>query len=110
MSIVTGVTDVGDDRRTGRQTMFAFAGPNPMHDQTSFKLAPARSGHVSVAIFDLAGHKVRTLLDGTMQAGEVRELAWNGRDDSGRNTATGMYFVRLTSADGGQMLRVVRLK
>ncbi len=90
--------------------VIAFAGPNPMHGRTAFKLAPAQSGHVSVDLFDLAGRKVKSLLDGHMMAGETRELVWNGRQDDGRNAATGMYVVRMKSADGVQMLRVVRMK
>jgi len=34
------------------------------------------------------------LFDGMMQAG-FKELLWDGRDDSGREVASGIYFYRL---------------
>jgi hypothetical protein len=110
VSLVAGVSAVPGDGSTKRKSMFSFAGPNPMHGRTAFKLAPAKSGRVLVDIFDIAGHKVRTLLDTSMLAGEERQVSWNGRADDGRNSAAGLYFIRMKSADGIEMLRVVNTK
>ena len=61
---------------------------------------------VAVDVYDLRGLKVRQLYAGVMDAG-VRVLTWDGRDDSGRGTASGVYFLRLTAGAEVRTGRVV---
>ena len=63
------------------------------------QLGVPESGRVALDIYDMRGARVRTLYSGVMEPG-VRVLTWDGRDDSGRLTASGMYFVRMVT--GGQ--------
>jgi flagellar hook assembly protein FlgD len=58
-----------------------------------------------LAIYDLAGRLVRTLVAGPLAAGE-HEAVWDGCDDAGRAQASGSYLARL-DADGG--VRTVRM-
>lgn len=51
-----------------------------------------------MGIYDVLGHRVRTLVNKNEEAG-VRTLLWNGRDDSGRRVDSGIYFCRVR-ADG----------
>ena len=51
-----------------------------------------------MAIYDVRGQRIRTLHDGTLVAG-FHEMPWNGRDDTGRDVASGVYFARI-EADG----------
>ena len=44
-------------------------------------------------MFDLSGRHVRTIASGPARAGRER-IEWNLREDSGRLTETGVYFVR----------------
>lgn len=60
---------------------------------------PSRGGAAEIDLMDLAGRRVRTLHRGTLEAGR-QVVAWDGRDDSGRNVANGVYF--LVSRAGGQ--------
>ena len=65
-------------------------------------LVPAYNEEVAVGetgyltIYDLGGRRVRTLLSGVQQAGPGR-TTWDGRDDSGRGAATGIYLFRFES-------------
>jgi carboxypeptidase T len=52
------------------------------------------SAKVSLDIYDLRGAKIRSLFQGQMDAGTM-VLTWDGRDDSGRHTASGVYFLRM---------------
>jgi flagellar hook assembly protein FlgD len=61
---------------------------------------------VSVDVYDLRGAKVRQLYSGVMEAG-VRVLTWDGRDDSGRSTASGVYFLRMQAGSEYRTGRVV---
>jgi len=68
--------------------------PNPFTAETviSFTLG-LRSG-IRLAIFSAAGKRVRKLLGGELPVGAHR-IAWDGRDDRGRELASGVYLIRI---------------
>ena len=53
------------------------------------------AGKVTVNIYNETGQLVRTLVDREMAAGR-HELLWNGRNQSDRSVAAGVYFYRMT--------------
>ena len=68
--------------------------PNPFNPTTLIRFELPESARVRLLVFDVQGRLVRTLVDGELQPGG-QEIAWNGRDDDGRNVASGVYFYRL---------------
>jgi flagellar hook assembly protein FlgD len=52
---------------------------------------------------------VRTLVSGTLTAGEHVEV-WNGRDDSGRSLASGVYFAELQTAEARELTKMTLVK
>ncbi len=72
--------------------------PNPFNPETRFSFRTEAAGHVSVQVFDIRGRLVRILVSSKMQAG-LHAASWDGRDDSGLPTASGVYILRL-EADG----------
>ena len=71
------------------------AAPNPLDAATGahWQLAlPARTA-VRVAIYDVSGRLVRTLLAGEVAPGGT-EVAWDGRDGRGMRVSGGLYFLR----------------
>ena len=72
--------------------------PNPFHGSTSIPLGLKTAGVTKLAVFDVAGRLVKTLIDGPMEAGS-RVVEWDGRDDGGRSVASGFYVIRLTAPD-----------
>ncbi len=85
------------------------AAPNPFNPMTTISFDLPRSERVSLDIFDITGRRVRSLIRGeTLEAGS-RAVIWNGRDESGRQAATGVYFYRLRAGeftDTGRMLMI----
>lgn len=61
------------------------------------------AGHVNITVYNLRGEVVRRLVNGRLEAGE-HAVAWDGRNDAGREVAEGLYFVAV-NAPG---LRAVR--
>ncbi|MCB1181902.1 endonuclease [bacterium] len=94
-----GVSAVGDVPGRGAVAISA-AYPNPFNPATNIRWTLARPGHVRIAIFNVKGELVRTLLDESHAAGEF-ELRWNGLSDAGRMAPSGAYFCRI--AGGGQV-------
>ena len=83
--------------------------PNPFNPTTTIQFDLAHDGPVTLRIFDVAGHRVRTLLDGKL-AGNRHQVTWNGLDDTGRRVASGVYLYRLTAQDLTATRRLVLLK
>jgi hypothetical protein len=52
------------------------------------------SAKVSLAIFDIKGRPVRTLLDYRLPPGSY-DIRWDGRDDAGASRPAGIYFYQL---------------
>ncbi|MBI4727540.1 Ig-like domain-containing protein [candidate division TA06 bacterium] len=73
--------------------------PNPYKQSTMINYQLAKSGPVRLAVYNVAGQLVKALVDRPQMAGRYA-VAWNGRDESGRQAAAGVYFYRLTSNDG----------
>lgn len=78
--------------------------PNPFNPETaiSYQLSPkgqAALSNVDLAVYNLRGQKVRTLVQARQPAGGY-EVQWDGRDDGGRPVPSGVYFYRLQA--GGQ--------
>jgi hypothetical protein len=68
--------------------------PNPFNPSTTIRWDQAVAGRAEIAVFDLAGRRVRTLVAGERPAGRQR-AAWDGRDDRGRAMPAGVYLCRL---------------
>ncbi|MDO9222551.1 MAG: proprotein convertase P-domain-containing protein, partial [Caulobacter sp.] len=81
--------------------------PNPFNPSTKISFAVPRAGRVELRIFDLAGREVRTLISGELAA-SAYTAEWDGRDDSGRQSASGSYYYRLRS-EGQEVTRKMTL-
>ncbi|HOX25878.1 MAG TPA: FlgD immunoglobulin-like domain containing protein [Candidatus Krumholzibacteria bacterium] len=108
LHIANSLTPVVEDGLP-RATRLAGAWPNPFNPQTTIAFELARADHARVAVFDLQGRVVRTLVDEDLPAGR-HTAVWQGCDDGGRAVASGVYFVRLQAESGGGMAKVVLVK
>ncbi|HUK61988.1 MAG TPA: FlgD immunoglobulin-like domain containing protein, partial [Dongiaceae bacterium] len=80
------------------ETGLARLYPNPVSGAMTVEMSLARSTRVQLAVFDLAGRRIRTLADGDFAAG-VRTAFWDGRGEDGRPAANGFYVVRMRAGD-----------
>ncbi len=84
--------------------------PNPFNPTTTIRFDLARSGHMRLWLYDVAGRRVRTLLDGKREAGANQTVLWNGLDDAGQRVASGLYFYRLEVEDIAVTKKLVLLR
>lgn len=89
------ITPVQTTGVPGDSTLLHFSAPwpNPARFSARMSYALSEPGPVEIEVYDIAGHRVRTLASGMKPAG-AGELTWNLTDDRGHLTAPGMYFVR----------------
>ncbi|MBM4131166.1 hypothetical protein FJ250_09075 [bacterium] len=75
--------------------------PNPFNPRTTLTGEVAHGGPATLAVFDLAGRLVRTLLTTANADPGPLVAEWDGRDDAGRACPSGRYVARLTCVGGG---------
>ncbi len=106
----TGVSDApeGDDS-SARPARLLAARPNPFNPVTTIGYSLRNEGPTEMAVFNVAGRRVRTLVDGFVPAGD-HEVTWDGRDDRGARVPSGVYFYRLRAGDAVETRRMVLVK
>jgi hypothetical protein len=62
------------------------------------RFALPKAGEVELALFNLAGQRVATLVEGVRLAGTYT-VRWDGMDDDGRALASGVYLYRLQAGE-----------
>jgi hypothetical protein len=72
--------------------------PNPFGAGTTVEFRLPNAAHVSMKVFDAAGHLVRLLADDRLPAGPHAQM-WDGRSDAGKRLGSGTYFIKL-AVDG----------
>ena len=80
--------------------------PNPFNPTTTIRFVLDEAGPYTLSIYDVTGRRVRLLASGTDAAGE-REEVWDGRNDAGRPSASGVYTARLESNGRAKVRRMV---
>ena len=83
--------------------------PNPFNAETQMTYALPVAGAVELAIYNVRGQRVRTLVQGVQAAGRY-QIVWDGRNDTGAGLASGVYLSRLTSTQGVRVRRLLLIK
>ncbi len=83
--------------------------PNPFNQSTKIEFTLAKSGFVILNIYDILGRRVRTLVSEHLSSG-YKSVLWDGKNDSGKDVASGIYFYQLRIGDFSQTKKLVLLK
>ncbi|MCK4653522.1 MAG: T9SS type A sorting domain-containing protein [Candidatus Cloacimonetes bacterium] len=83
--------------------------PNPFNPETHITYYLSDAGEAKLAIFNVTGQKVRTLVSGIQLAGE-HAIIWNGTDDNGNSVSSGIYFYRLKSDNIVKVRKAILMK
>ncbi len=106
---LASVLDALEVRELPKEFALEQSYPNPFRTETTIKYQLPEATHVRVVVYDVEGRVVRTLVDGEQKAGYYR-LKWDGRTDSGRPAAAGMYIYRIESPKFTALRKVVLVK
>jgi flagellar hook assembly protein FlgD len=83
--------------------------PNPFNPSTTIRFSLAQAGEAEVSIYDLLGQRVAVLVRGVQEAGP-HVFQWNGRDDQGRELASGVILCRLQAGAQVETRKLVLLR
>jgi len=83
--------------------------PNPFNAETVIGFQLAHEDQIDLAVYNLAGQRVVELAGGLQASGTYR-LLWDGRDDGGRDLASGLYFYRLIAGNRVQTRKLLLLR
>jgi len=101
----------GPDETTNIPSRFVLSQnfPNPFNPETMIEYQVQQSSQVELAIYNLLGQKVRTLVAEDQAAG-VYEVRWDGRDDQGAPVTSGVYVYRLRAGTFYETRKMVLLQ
>jgi hypothetical protein len=109
--------DISSDATTGveaedalpRRLALGQNSPNPFNPVTVIHYQLPSHAHVRIEVFNIAGRRVRTLVNGEEDAG-YRSVVWDGTDDGGARVASGVYLYRMEAGDFTAKKMMVLLK
>lgn len=85
------------------------ARPNPFVGESEITFALPAAERVTLRVYDVHGRLVRTLVNESRAAGVYHET-WNGRDEAGRDLASGVYLLQFRAGAVAHTQRLLRLR
>tara|TARA_B100001029_G_scaffold169017_1_gene163551 strand:- start:103 stop:720 length:618 start_codon:yes stop_codon:yes gene_type:complete len=83
--------------------------PNPFNPTTQIKYDLPENQMVTIAIYDVMGHSIRTLMNVNQTAG-YHSIHWDARNDMGEEVSAGMYIFTIQAGEFRATKKMVLLK
>ena len=83
--------------------------PNPFNPTTTIEYILPKTVQVELAIYNMLGQKVRTLVNESQPSGNYR-VQWDGRDDADRSVASGVYIYKIKANDFAQTKKMLLIR
>ncbi len=109
MEVGAVTTAKSGDRLLPDQFGLAQNYPNPFNPSTSISFSVPFATNVTLEVFNILGEKVATPFNGLATSG-INEVVWNGRNESGKSVASGIYFYRMQANDFEKTYKMVLMK
>jgi hypothetical protein len=83
--------------------------PNPFNPSTRIVYALKEQSNVLLKVYDVLGREIRTLVNEEQVAG-LKEVVWDGRNESGKQVASGIYIYHLQANDFTKSMKMILMK
>ena len=83
--------------------------PNPFNPTTQIRYDLPEDQFVSIAIYDVMGRKIRSLMN-TGQTAGFHSVRWDAKNDMGEGVAAGLYIYTIQAGEFRAMKKMVLLK
>ncbi|NUN10164.1 MAG: VCBS repeat-containing protein [Ignavibacteriaceae bacterium] len=84
--------------------------PNPFNPSTTLRFTVPVDKQISIAIYDVLGNKVKTLVNNEMVAKGAYEVTWDGTSNSGSKVASGTYIAEMRFGNFMKSVKMSLLK
>ncbi|MFZ5519034.1 MAG: FlgD immunoglobulin-like domain containing protein, partial [Candidatus Zhuqueibacterota bacterium] len=95
---------VGDPSYVPEEFTLSDCFPNPFNGVTKIGYGIPQKCQVQIVIYNMLGHKVRTLVVGEQLPG-YRFITWDGLNDQGQSVASGIYLIEITAGNPARGVR-----
>jgi len=102
----TGISGVPVPRADSRVFLYPSY-PSPSGHYATIRFYLSSTERVGLEIYDVAGRRVRKLIDGVPLDSGVCTMVWDGLGEDGARVAAGVYFCRLQAAGEVQTTKIV---
>ncbi len=111
IEVVDAPTGVARSNDTPKPQPFALHQnfPNPFNPSTNINYELSTSSHVVLAIYNLVGQEVKTLVNEIQTPGTIAVI-WDGRNEVGEEVGSGVYIYRLRVGEEAQTKKMLLLK
>lgn len=100
---------IGDKPKLPNEFFLSQNTPNPFNAKTVIEYGLPEDAEVEIQITNLLGQKVSTLVSEYQTAG-FKRVIWDGRDNSGRDLPSGVYFYNIRAKDFSAKKRAILMK
>lgn len=107
--IMAGVSDASDEISSAPIFLLFQNRPNPAASSTVIRFGLDRPGQARLAVFDVQGRLVRSLMSGRRDAG-LYTVIWDGRNGEGHFVPSGTYFYKLEAGERTLTKKMMLLK
>jgi|GEM_PF-5860372 len=105
--VLTGIDD--QPERTVESFQLLQNYPNPFNPETTIRYALPIAADIKLSVINSLGQTIRTLYAGPQSAGE-HAAVWNGQNENGQPSASGLYFYRLETPEGLRYRKMILMK
>ncbi len=88
---------------------FSLMSSNPTKGLVMINFAIPHDRPVNLIVYDALGRKVKTLIDGSIKAGQY-QLIWDRRDRQGRTVSSGIYFMKFSIENFTNIEKMILIK
>lgn len=84
--------------------------PNPFNPTTTIRFSVPKQSKVHLAVYDIMGGKVATLIDHDSYQSGSYEVKWDGKNSFGEKVTSGIYFARMEAGNMQKSIKMNLLK
>jgi hypothetical protein len=84
--------------------------PNPFNPSTVINFSLPATMKCELIVYDVTGRIIKNLFSGLIEAETMKSVLWNGKDEAGKQIASGIYFYKLKANKFNETRKMILLK
>jgi len=99
-----------DSPETSENKLYIKNYPNPFNPVTTIAYNIPKTDFVDIFVYNSKGQLIKTLFKGYKQKGSYHDLVWDGKDNKGKDSVSGIYLLILKSSYTNNGKKLILLK